>query len=558
MLKVRAIAGLHVVVLAWDFVEEQSTAPALSPRLVGLLGFAVEREEYDVNGAVVERYMMRGMKRFRVKDEGLPPGTPVPLNEHPVQTFQWSDYTTVPGTTYTYRVIPMYGKPKNLLSDLAASVQITVTTESEADDRGAGVARHDIYFNRGVIGSQAYSRKFANVEPDEQQPASGPMKWLSRGLFEGLLAFIARAQDERYALRCAFYEFRYVPVAIALRAAVDAGADVKIVYDATKGYVEENEATLAYAQLLHEDISTARTVSTGIRHNKFMVLLEGDTPVAVWTGSTNISAGGIFGHSNVGHAVWDAAIAAAYLAYWERLQANMTPGEIRPLNRAQTPTPAGIPAKGVTPLFSARDDTYETLEWYADRMADAKRLVCLTVAFSLDPLFQRVLSQENDVLRYLVKDDDLASAETVGRDRDVVFASGGRFDDNALPGFLGERDNPLNRNDYIHTKFMLVDPLGADPLVVTGSANFSRASQRNNDENMLVIRGDTRVADIYFGEFVRIFEHHYVRYVVRKLRDEDKGDRDAGYLREQAADWVRPHFDGNHRKWKRRRYFMEQ
>jgi phosphatidylserine/phosphatidylglycerophosphate/cardiolipin synthase-like enzyme len=103
---------------------------------------------------------------------------------------------------------------------------------------------------------------------------------------------------------------------------------------------------------------------------------------------------------------------------------------------------------------------------------------------------------------------------------------------------------------------MLVDPLGDDPLVVTGSANFSRPSQRSNDENMLVIRGDKRVADIYFGEFMRIFDHHYARYVVRKLQDADRSDPSAGYLKPKATDWVLPHFDARSHKSKRRRYFV--
>jgi phosphatidylserine/phosphatidylglycerophosphate/cardiolipin synthase-like enzyme len=58
---------------------------------------------------------------------------------------------------------------------------------------------------------------------------------------------------------------------------------------------------------------------------------------------------------------------------------------------------------------------------------------------------------------------------------------------------------------WVHTKFMLVDPLSDDPIVITGSANFSDASVNTNHENMLVIRGDTRVADIYLGEFMRQF-----------------------------------------------------
>ena len=38
-------------------------------------------------------------------------------------------------------------------------------------------------------------------------------------------------------------------------------------------------------------------------HNKFFVLSKDGEPVAVWTGSTNISENGIVGHLNVGHSV---------------------------------------------------------------------------------------------------------------------------------------------------------------------------------------------------------------------------------------------------------------
>jgi hypothetical protein len=330
-LKLRAIAGLHVVMLAWDFSKKLSvTGVALPPRLKNLLGFAIEREECDRQGAVVERYMLRGIKRFRFKDDGLSPGTPVPLNEHPVQSFQWAEYTVKPGTSYTYRVTPMYGTPKNLVPDNAAGVKVSVTTEAESGSASGGSAvRHDIYFNRGVIGSQAYARRFQNEEPDPEQPTSAPMRWLSRGLYEALIAFIGRARNEHYALRAAFYEFHYLPVARALRRAVEAGADVKIVYDAESSAQEENVRTLQGAELLQSDIALPRTVTEGIRHNKFIVLLKDTVPIAVWTGSTNITAGGIFGHSNVGHIVWDTAIATSYLGYWARLAQNLTPTKLR-------------------------------------------------------------------------------------------------------------------------------------------------------------------------------------------------------------------------------------
>jgi phosphatidylserine/phosphatidylglycerophosphate/cardiolipin synthase-like enzyme len=559
VLSARGIAGLHVVILAWDFTKEQFFADGELPaELNGLLGFAVERTEFDAAGEAVERYMMRGIKRFEEKDKGLAAGTPVPFNEHPMQSFQWGDYTVKPNTEYSYRIIAMYGQPKCLEARDEVCVKVKTEAEQEHDDNGDPVGQ-GVYFNRGVIGSQAYARRFKNATPDADNPDAEEMKWLSRGLFEAFGEFIDEAAGDGFGLRAAFYEFRYAPAVHKFRQALDRGVDVKIIYDAEDDYRAENEATIKAEGLFQGNVRIPRNVTEGIRHNKFVVLLDHDVPVAVWTGSTNISAGGIFGHSNVGHIVRDKVIAQAYLDYWELLAKNLTPTKVRNELKAKNKLPPDKwPNPGTLALFSARDekDSVDTLQWYANRMAEAKRVVCLTVAFTLDEIFQQVFQQQNDVLRYIVKDDDLGSKENLGQDRDVIFAAGGYFEEGALANLLGERGNPLNKNRYIHNKFMLVDPLSENPLVVTGSANFSRPSQRSNDENMLVITGNQRVADIYFGEFMRIFDHHYARYVVHKLQDEGKGDPSAGYLKVKAEDWVRSHFNDASYKSKRRRYFM--
>jgi hypothetical protein len=75
-------------------------------------------------------------------------------------------------------------------------------------------------------------------------------------------------------------------------------------------YKDVNEEMIASARI--KAICKPQKSRTGVRHNKFIVLIENDKPIAVWTGSTNISAGGIFGHSNVGHAIWDETIAESY------------------------------------------------------------------------------------------------------------------------------------------------------------------------------------------------------------------------------------------------------
>ena len=213
VLTVRAIGGLHVVTLAWDFVEGQEA------KREGLLGFAIERSELK-EGTVIERYFLRGIKRFQFKDEGVAPGTPMPTSEHPIQSFQWGDYTAKPATIYRYKVVPVYGKPKLIeLDDVSATI-VEITTESEEARVGDdGQPSHDIYFNRGAAGSQVYARKFSD-KPDETKPESDQMVWLSRGLFEALTTFIGRAagnDGSDYKLRAMFVRIPLSPGGASVR-----------------------------------------------------------------------------------------------------------------------------------------------------------------------------------------------------------------------------------------------------------------------------------------------------------------------------------------------------
>ena len=110
--------------------------------------------------------------------------------------------------------------------------------------------------------------------PDADNPRSKEMKWLSRGLFEALIRFIGLAGDGM-GLRAALYEFHYQPVANAFAKALEAGADVKIVYDAESSLQDrERDDASKTARLDDNDAVIPRTVTEGIRHNKFIVLLD--------------------------------------------------------------------------------------------------------------------------------------------------------------------------------------------------------------------------------------------------------------------------------------------
>jgi phosphatidylserine/phosphatidylglycerophosphate/cardiolipin synthase-like enzyme len=161
----------------------------------------------------------------------------------------------------------------------------------------------------------------------------------------------------------------------------------------------------------------------------------------------------------------------------------------------------------------------QALDWYRDLAASAKKGLFMTFAFGMHQHFLDVYGRNDGVLRFALmekkgmKAEQAAQVDRVRRLPNCTVAVGNRIVTNSFDRWLEEKTkvDPHAHVLYIHTKYMLVDPLGPNPVVVTGSANFSKASTDTNDENMLVIKGDERVADIYLGEFMRLYSHYAFR-----------------------------------------------
>jgi phosphatidylserine/phosphatidylglycerophosphate/cardiolipin synthase-like enzyme len=485
-LSLQLVAGTYVVLLGMSVDATQ---------VAGLLGFYIERTDHtEADVRTLENPLL-----FERNDRGARPNHSSERN--PIQSFVWGDYAAKPNHTYTYVVTAMYGTPAR--PRRGPSVQARVTTERPDD------GTHGVYFNRGVAASAAYEARFKAQRPDKV-PNREAYAWLSRGLEEALLAFIGQAVDSRFALRAAMYEFEYRPILDAFRIARDAGADVKIVVDNVTGRdtARDNPAAIAAAGI--GDITIART-RISIAHNKFIVLLRDGKPVEVWTGSTNITEGGIFGHANVGHRVRDRVIAERYLRYWKKLAANPERSVFRAFNDPAPSFRSTRPRRGLTPTVFSPRTGLDSLSWYV-RIADsAQQAVFLTAAFGLTAEIAPVFEGDREYLRYLLLDTVKGQVEALRRDPDNVVSAGGFQGRGAYRTWIARALQHLNRLDYIHTKLMLVDPLTSDPLIITGSANWSDESSKVNDENMLVIRGDLRATDIYLTDFMRLFNHYRLR-----------------------------------------------
>jgi phosphatidylserine/phosphatidylglycerophosphate/cardiolipin synthase-like enzyme len=549
-----AVSGIDVVSFAIDFNQADTT---------GLLGFAVERHDIQEQ----ERYFMKGFKVFEDIFPNPAENVLVSTNEHPVQSFVWDDFTAKPGHEYDYYFYPIKGKVKFL--DREKPVVIKVKTEALYSKLPE---EHDVFFNRGVASSQEYARRFHNLSPNKiQDPAlqKEAYKWLTRELRDAFYKFIDQAKAGDALFGC-FYEFHYEEAVSKFKEAIDRGVQVTLIIDCkdnahtvtdrktgrkklVKSFPKEaNLDTLTKVGIdvngIHVIRRTAR--KSAIAHNKFLVYQPQGSPVPteVWTGSTNISEGGIYGQTNVGHWIRNAEAAEKFKAYWDLLSGD--PGakqkgkNVRAKNTQLRQAVEAIAgnvniqdiensASKILPIFSPRT-SLDMLDTYFELVDQAKSSACITLAFGVSEALKKKLldnNSKNSIVFMMLEKKDQATTKNKEvfvrlNARNNVYEAYGSFISDPLNKWVRETTTQhlgLNTHvKYIHTKFLLHDPLSDKPVIVTGSANFSDPSTKENDENMVLIKDNLRAADIYFTEFNRLFNHYYFRSVLLELKSQGK------------------------------------
>lgn len=552
-LKLYAVAGTQTVLLSFDISRTLLDGK-------GFLGFHVERK--DSKGKTV---LLNGSKRF----ESLQTNPDENVRKRSlVQSFYWQDYTADPDESYTYKVTPMFGTAA--APEPRYSNTLKVRTEQLHDDR------HSVFFNYGVTGSQAYANKFSNTPPEklkgEKQDAAYAM--LGRDLWsEGLLKFVRQAKNSSYSLYGAFYEFQYEPFLKELKAAKDRGVDLQLVVsgkeeqyedktDKRTGILKKGSKSMISKTGLGSCIKTKRTKPSQ-PHNKFMVLCKNNKPEQVWTGSTNITLAGIFGHCNTGHWIKDGSLAAQYLQYWKGLIGDPSMGELAKVSEAiSADTDLVALPKGEYPFFSPRDrgtneKPAEHLLNYARLIDKADELVCMIFPFNMDDVFASVYAKNKKYLRLILFESAADAAEVKSNDTDLKITAGKVYKGSEA-GFIPEITAKSTTGAgilYVHNKFFILDALTDHPVVLTGSANFSNNSIRNNDENSILIKGNARVADIYLSEFDRLFTHFWPRYLA-EINKGKKSKKGFGKPLDESGTWHREYFDPTRYVTKRKKLFV--
>ncbi|TNB84306.1 phospholipase [Pseudomonas sp. Fig-3] len=501
--RVKAYAGTNGVLLAMDLAE---------PRRKGLLGFAIEKQ----HGAKPWLFLFNSLT-FPDKVHTFPQFRATPSDKAPLQKFRWADYAINPGVAIHYRVHLAYGSPD--APQLGESLEVSVTSDDgQPSNQG-------VIFNRAVAASQAFQRKFPELDAliDANKNLSidawpdAPRRWLENGLLGRLTGFIDRALNASWALDVAIYEYELPVIVEAVNAAFARGARVGVLYHAEPGDdgTLRNEASLVALPAANK----RGRVTHNIFHDKFIVLSKVDDtgsfhPEAVLCGSTNFTANGVYRQANVIHVLDDARVSDSYRQVFEQIWA--APEDVGATRQWINRNNPMVPEEPLFTGFSPRTGEGD-LDRFVDIINGARKDLLFVTAFALpDRILDALLGQPNDdVLRYGLQN---TTSRITGfhADRTAEFAATALLN-TGLEGWLRENMKGQKGNLLVHTKAVVTDFTSDTPTIISGSHNLSAAASSGNDENYLIIQGDTDLADRYGLDLLRFYEHYRFRYFAKKL-----------------------------------------
>lgn len=332
-----------------------------------------------------------------------------------------------------------------------------------------------------------------------------------------------------------------------------------------------------------------RIVSSGhFAHNKFVVFCDSSGAAErVLSGSTNWTMTGLCTQANNGIVIEDKAVAGAYLAQWRNLQ------------QAGNDFPSSLIAKNSQPkdfsVDGAKVSVWFTPTQHAEDIEQARQLIqqakdgILFLFFnpgrfaeddSRATLLQSILERHQSGSQYF--NDKLYIRGVVNQEIPGLTEPGGQAPNHPLDPtaptspvsvYDGGREPPVRMDKdvlvpaaikakyagwqtevlslgvMVHSKVVVLDPFGQNPVVMTGSHNLGLKASSKNDDNLVIVQGNGLLAQAFALNIIAIYqEYRWRHYVAQKggdpaawrgLQDDDQWQQ--GHLKneqEELAFWM--------------------
>jgi phosphatidylserine/phosphatidylglycerophosphate/cardiolipin synthase-like enzyme len=378
-------------------------------------------------------------------------------------------------------------------------------------------------------------------------------------------------------------------------------AAVKAISPKTTGAAARKKTAQAVITPVEHDDGPADEIfyrlppSSHIVHNKFLIYVDAnDRPQAILTGSTNWTATGLCAQTNNALIVEDPQVAQRYMDYWNALKADQvahqqTPksfqaAPLRDFNgkskvfQVDTKLPKGSDASPstLTSYFSPNTPRSRSkgksanevepidMKDLEDRVVAAKQAVlflafipgspsitnfaaeaqrknknlfvrgCVTAPDAAGTFYYSLRGTSPPKKQRAVKGQPKPKKVPVPQDARVIAADALSQSD-APKGWQAEL---LKAGFAItHDKIVVIDPFSDDCVVVMGSHNLGYQASYNNDENLLMIQGNKKLAMAYATHVLDVYDHFAWRWTVRRA---DKNDAN---LKTTPDDWLNWYFD---------------
>ena len=362
----------------------------------------------------------------------------------------------LPGTIYYAQAFSVNG------TDTAFSAIGTFATVSNSS--GTVYA----YFNNSVDHSVAITQNAHNI---------------STSMNDTIKAYIDKSQ---HTLDIAIYNHSDALITTAINDAYNRGVAVRYL---TCG----STATLALGDLDTNIHVLEKQGGSGIMHNKFVVI-DADITDSSWviTGATNWTSGQLFDDYNNLLIIQDQSIARTYeLEFnemWgsDSLQPNANNALFGPNKKDNTPHQFLVNGDAMEVYFSPSDNT-------TNKLIDAFQTSDDELNFALLVFTQNDLgwALENLHNNGITVQGIIEQVNTTGSEYQYLIDAG--IDVRSHTGV----------QHIMHHKYAIIDQAlaSSDPLVITGSHNWSAAAENSNDENT-VFYYNQNIANQYYQEFI--------------------------------------------------------
>jgi phosphatidylserine/phosphatidylglycerophosphate/cardiolipin synthase-like enzyme len=337
-----------------------------------------------------------------------------------------------------------------------------------------------VYFNRSVDTLQANS------------PSNHAIV-LTNSMDDTLIAYIDRA---KHTIDFTIYNFdnnNISNISAALNAAHTRGVKIRGINDGSStnpGFSNLNPAIGV--------ISSPTSSAYGIMHNKFMIV-DGNSSnpndCILWTGSLNWTDNQINTDNQNVIIFQDQTLCRAFEIEFEEmfgdtgLQPNVNNAKFGPFKSDNSAHEFLIGGKRVELHFSPTDGVNSQ--------------IIRTINTANSDLEIEIMIMTRNDLAYAISNRNQAGVDCYYLTND---AGNNLTSWPIVSAALGAKAKDYNQGGIMHSKYLIADHsnTASDPLVLTGSHNWSNGADQKNDENTVIVH-DANIANQFYQEFVQRF-----------------------------------------------------